>query len=360
MASLSTSNHQSSFYQNNRHLLSFLVAIILHLLYFIAPYLLKLIQLLLLATLGFNLLPQPKIKILKKKPKEMQFMVIEDSPSEKVKDANKVSMVSQNAKGKITPKLKKSNVPPAISKAKYAPSKIGKQLSIIRPALNVKPQKQTTSKNENTKKPEKEIEKIAKAIRIKKEKMPTLNKQEQKINKNAIEKVRESVIDDKIVQISPPKKAISKFKQKKPTKKKRKYVFQKIGGKKSPQGGAPEKSQETSAMVEGIMAYRTLSIRYPKYIKEVFRKVRENFQIIASMSLSSYKTGEVAVAFGIAEDGTISYTKTVVLEKGMISEKLMLEKAIKGAAPFPPFTEAMKKDKAIFQRLGFRVYFSPR
>ncbi|MHC4872467.1 MAG: hypothetical protein ACYTFY_11540 [Planctomycetota bacterium] len=352
----------SPFTDHNRWYISFMLAFILHIMGFAAPALLRLLQIFLLSTFGITLFPQPLPKIKPPKQKEMQFMFLEKSPPEEVKDADKVSASAVKAKDMVKTEIEEA-APAVESNAKAESSLIGEKNASrpVKESLEMveEPQPEKIEKAEAEE--NKELDTLTQAMELQKKeiekKEEEVEKKKFELNEEAIELMPEVKTDDKIAVIKPEKKEKKKEEVKTPRPARKKIEIMSIGARAAREGNAPEENKKSSAKIEGIMAWQTLSIRHSEYFKNLSRRLSNHLKVIASISPRSYKVGKVTVVFGISESGALTHCNTIEYREGMVSEKIIVEKTIKAAAPFPPLTEEMKKDLELFKKLGAEITF---
>ncbi|GEM_PF-3003308 len=132
--------------------------------------------------------------------------------------------------------------------------------------------------------------------------------------------------------------------------------FQPIGARAA-SGTRAQDARAQSVTLRGNTAYQTLRARHPEYMEEVARRLKKNLRMVGSTRLRSYHVGQVAVAFGIAPDGSLLGPEPREARPQMLAEQQIVLEAVRASAPFPPFTEDMKRDAALFRDIGFGVEF---
>jgi hypothetical protein len=134
-------------------------------------------------------------------------------------------------------------------------------------------------------------------------------------------------------------------------------IFRPIGKRAETAGGEPEKADRAAARVRGEKSFQTLKARYPEYMARLVKQFDREFRARALTHSRSYRTGVVQMDFGIKPDGTLMEVRVSVRDGEMLAEQVLCRSSLRAAAPFGPFSEAMKEDAELFEDIRFLVYF---
>jgi outer membrane biosynthesis protein TonB len=283
-----------------------------------------------LALLGLGPAPQRRPK-----PKrDRQFILVETQEDEPVEDARMVGAASRQARDRFR-----------LERPEDAPHSEGK-----RPVPHQRIGRRTPSRPKPPQRPSRPRRRTARQTRQSPQRRESPNRAEQPDRPKTPGPTPSPRPTRKATQQAPPRPSAQAI-----AEARRSAYFKPVAP--APEGGAAPNRKRSSARLEGDRSYRLLKAKYPEYMAIVKKRFGQGLYAAGSMRERSYRTGEVVMRFGIAPDGTLSKAELVERRSEMLAEETLCRDALEAAAPFPPFTEEMKKDAKLFDNIGVRVFF---